>query len=109
MTVATVMYYSGYHPYTLKQYYTPKSKQEKNSQHRFFFWYKKENRDWIRKRLNDIKRPDLLKRLLGSDQKKLNQQVKSGNKTRTKSSESFQRGKNKEGRINNTGTKRKRH
>jgi len=109
MTVATVMYYSGYHPYTLKEYYTPKSKQEKISQHRFFFWYKKENRDWIRKRLINGKRQDLLKRLLGSDQKELNQQIKAGNKTGTKSSERFQRGKNKTGRINNSEPKRKRH
>jgi len=109
MTVATVMYYSGYHPYSLKQYYTPKSKQEKINQHRFFFWYKKENRNWIRKRLNDAKMPDLLKRLLGSDQKESNQQVKSDNQTGSKSSERFQRGKNKTGRINNAETKRKRH
>jgi hypothetical protein len=102
------MYYSGYHPYTLKQYYTPKSKTEKINQHRFFFWYKRENRNWIRKRLNDAKRPDLLKKLLGSDQKELNQQVKAGNKAGPKSSERFQRGKNKTGRINNTGSKRKR-
>ena len=109
MTVATVMYYSGYHPYTLKKYYTPKSKQEKSNQHRFFFWYKKENRDWIKRRLIDTKRPDLLKRLLGSDQKELNQQVKSVNKTGPKSSEKYQREKNKTGMINNTGPKRKRH
>jgi uncharacterized radical SAM protein YgiQ len=109
MTVATVMYYSGYHPYTLKEYYTPKSKQEKINQHRFFFWYKKENRDWIRKRLIHGKRQDLLKRLFGSDQKELNQQIKAGNKTGTKSSERFQRGKNKTGRINNSEPKRKRH
>jgi radical SAM superfamily enzyme YgiQ (UPF0313 family) len=108
MTVATVMYYSGYHPYTLKQYYTPKSKTEKINQHRFFFWYKRENQNWIRKRLNDAKRPDLLKRLLGSDQKELNQQVKVGNKVEPKSSERFQRRKNKTGRINNTEKKRKR-
>ena len=108
MTVATVMYYSGYHPYTLKQYYTPKSKTEKTNQHRFFFWYKRENQNWIRKRLNDAKRPDLLKRLLGSDQKELNQQVKVGNKVEPKSSERFQRRKNKTGRINNTEKKRKR-
>ncbi len=109
MTVATVMYYSGYHPYTLKKYYTAKSKQEKMNQNRFFFWYKKENRDWIKRRLTEAKRPDLLKRLLGSGQKELNQQVKSGNKIRPKSSEKYQRGKNKTGMINNTEPKRKRH
>ena len=47
MTVATVIYYSGYHPYTLKLVKTPKTKKEKEQQHRFFFWYKKENKDWI--------------------------------------------------------------
>lgn len=65
MTVATVIYYSGYHPYTLKRYYTPKSMQERRDQHRFFFWYKKENYEWIKKRLKKAKKPDLLKRFLG--------------------------------------------
>ena len=81
MTVATVMYYSGCHPYTLKQYYTPKSKQEKINQHRFFFWYKKENRDWIKKRLTEAGRTDLLRRLLGSDKKELCPQKKPTSKT----------------------------
>ena len=76
MTVATVMYYSGYHPYTLKKYYTAKSKQEKMNQNRFFFWYKKENRDWIKRRLTEAKRLDLLKRLLGSDKKELHKNYK---------------------------------
>ncbi len=60
MTVATVIYYSGYHPYTLKPTKTPKSKKEKDEQHRFFFWYKKENIDWIRKTLNKVGRKDLV-------------------------------------------------
>lgn len=64
MTVATVMYYSGYHPYTLNKYYTPKTKQERQNQHRFFFWYKKENKQWISDYLIKVKRPDLLKRLV---------------------------------------------
>ena len=65
MTVATVIYYSGYHPYTLKPYVTPKTEQEKKKQNRFFFWYKKENRDWIKQELIKAKQPELLKRLLG--------------------------------------------
>ncbi len=80
MTVSTVMYYSGYHPYTLKKYYTAKSKQEKMNQNRFFFWYKKENRNWIKKRLTEAKRFDLLKRLLGSDKKELDKHKKHGSK-----------------------------
>ena len=64
MTVATVIYYSGCHPYTLKQYYTPKTKNEKQKQQRYFFWYKKENQDWIKNTLIKAKDPTLLTRLL---------------------------------------------
>ncbi len=64
MTVATVIYYSGYHPYTLEQMNTPKTAKEKEEQHRFFFWYKKENQAWIRKSLTKIGRHDLLNKLL---------------------------------------------
>ncbi|GGF61957.1 YgiQ family radical SAM protein [Wenyingzhuangia marina] len=64
MTVATVIYYSGYHPYTLEKMDTPKTAQEKEEQHRFFFWYKKENQAWIRKSLTKIGRQDLLNKLL---------------------------------------------
>ncbi|WP_178987311.1 YgiQ family radical SAM protein [Winogradskyella schleiferi] len=64
MTVATVIYYSGYHPYTLKKVKTPISKKEKDEQHRFFFWYKDENKAWIKKTLNKLGRQDLLQVLL---------------------------------------------
>ncbi len=64
MTVATVIYYSGYHPYTLKKVYTARSIKEKSAQNRFFFWYKKENRGWIKQQLLRIKRPELIRRLL---------------------------------------------
>ncbi|NNK82918.1 MAG: YgiQ family radical SAM protein [Flavobacteriaceae bacterium] len=64
MTVATVIYYSGYHPYTLKKVFTPKTKKDKDEQHRFFFWYKNDNRSWIKNTLTKLGRPDLLKVLL---------------------------------------------
>ncbi|PHS10883.1 MAG: YgiQ family radical SAM protein [Kordia sp.] len=64
MTVATVIYYSGYHPYTLKKMKTPRTKQEKEDQHRFFFWYKPENQKWIRNSLKKVGRFDLIDRLL---------------------------------------------
>lgn len=64
MTVATVIYYSGYHPYTLKPTRTPKTRKEKEEQHRFFFWYKKENKAWIRNTLTKLNRKDLLSVLL---------------------------------------------
>lgn len=69
MTVATVIYYSGFHPYTLKPVATPKSKQEKEKQNRFFFWYRRENQDWIRKELQKVDRYDLAKRLLDKPKK----------------------------------------
>lgn len=70
MTVAEVIYYTGVHPYTLKPVKTVKSKQEKLDQNRFFFWYKKENQDWIRKKLTKAKRPDLIDKLLGDQESK---------------------------------------
>ena len=68
MTVATVIYYSGYHPYTLKEIKTPKTREEKLDQHKFFFWYKKENRQWIKNTLTKVGRTDLLKSLLPKDE-----------------------------------------
>lgn len=64
MTVATVIYYSGYHPYTLKPMKTPKTKKERDDQHKFFFWYKKENQQWIRNILSNVGRTDLLEKLI---------------------------------------------
>ncbi len=69
MTVAEVIYYSGVHPYTLKPVKTAKTRDEKQAQNRYFFWYKPEYKDWIRNRLNKLKRPDLAERLLGSTKK----------------------------------------
>ncbi len=64
MTVATVIYYSGVHPYTLKPVYTVTTREQKKAQHRFFFWWKKENRTWIKNTLSRLGRPDLAERLL---------------------------------------------
>jgi radical SAM superfamily enzyme YgiQ (UPF0313 family) len=67
MTVATVIYYSGVHPYTLRPVYTAKTRDQKQNQHKFFFWYKRENRDWIKNQLGKAKRPDLIEKLLGKN------------------------------------------
>jgi uncharacterized radical SAM protein YgiQ len=40
MTVATEIYYSGYHPYSLEKMFTARTKDEKLEQRKFFFWYK---------------------------------------------------------------------
>lgn len=70
MTVATVIYYSGVHPYTLQPVDTPKTKEDKKIQNNYFFWYKPEFKGWIRQRLNKIGRQDLAERLLGEDKPK---------------------------------------
>lgn len=66
MTLATTMYYSGYHPYSLKEIKTAKTENEKKSQNMFFFWYKKEFKEKIISTLRKIKRQDLIKRLYNS-------------------------------------------
>jgi len=60
LTLSTTMFYTGVDPYTLKKVYTAKSNLEKQNQNLYFFWYKKENREIIRKRLAQIGRKDLI-------------------------------------------------
>jgi uncharacterized radical SAM protein YgiQ len=67
MTVAEVIYYTGVHPYTLKPVKTVKTKEEKQNQNKYFFWYKRENQDWIRQRLTKANRPDLIEKLVGQE------------------------------------------
>ena len=54
MTLATEIYYSGYDPYSLKPVFVAKTKQEKLDQQRFFFWYKPENRQYVKNALCKI-------------------------------------------------------
>lgn len=65
MTVATVIYYSGLHPYTLKPVKTAISYDEKSKQRKFFFWYKEENKNFIKNSLAAMKRMDISKQLFG--------------------------------------------
>lgn len=71
MTVATIIYYTGLHPYTLRPVYTARSKKEKKNQHIFFFWHKRENYSEIRDKLQKMGRPDLIDKLL-KDKKQFN-------------------------------------
>jgi hypothetical protein len=63
MTLATVIYYSGYHPYTLEKIYTAKTPEQKLAQRKFFFWYKKEFRQDLIFELRKMGRADLEKML----------------------------------------------
>lgn len=63
MTVATEIYYTGYHPYTGERVYCAVTPEEKLAQRRYFFWYDRAYRDDIVKGLTRLHRPDLLRRL----------------------------------------------
>ncbi|MDR0430493.1 MAG: YgiQ family radical SAM protein [Tannerellaceae bacterium] len=65
MTLATEIYYTGYHPYTLEKIYTARGKEEKLSQRQYFFWYKPELRKQIIQSLQRMKRKDLINKLFG--------------------------------------------
>lgn len=80
MTVATEIYYTGLHPYTLQPVYTAKTEKEKKSQHLFFFWYKRENHQLIREKLQKMGREDLIVRLI-DDKKKSNKREMIKNRT----------------------------
>ncbi|MGM0552101.1 MAG: YgiQ family radical SAM protein, partial [Bacteroidota bacterium] len=64
MTLATVMYYTGLNPYTMKPVNVARNKEEKLGQRKFFFWYKKEYQQSIRKDLEKMDRKDLATGLL---------------------------------------------
>jgi len=64
MTLATAIYYSGLHPETEEPVMTPRTREEKEKQRRYFFWYRSENRRWIRERLQRLKLPELAEELL---------------------------------------------
>ena len=63
MTVATEIYYSGYHPYTGEKIFTATRPEEKLAQRQYFFWYDKTYRRGIETSLRRLHRPDLLARL----------------------------------------------
>lgn len=63
MTLATEMYYTGYHPYTLERVYTAITPSQKKAQHQFFFWYDHKNKKKIINELKKMNRPDLIRKL----------------------------------------------
>lgn len=66
MTLATEIYYTGYHPYTGERVYTARTEREKLAQREFFFWYKPENRKSIMNELRKLGRKDLIAALYDS-------------------------------------------
>lgn len=63
MTMATEMYYTGINPETGEKVFSARTMRDKEAQRKFFFWYKPEERQEIKRILRQLGRPDLLKRL----------------------------------------------
>jgi radical SAM superfamily enzyme YgiQ (UPF0313 family) len=84
MTVAEVIYYTGVHPYTLQPIHTAKTKEEKLTQNKYFFWYKPEVKGWIKSRLLKLGHKELAAKLL-SPIKPQNQEIKKVEEVQKKS------------------------
>jgi len=69
MTLATVIYYTGYHPYTMQPVFTAKNQKEKLAQRKYFFWYQREYHQEIKNELIRLNRKDLLDGLFGKKTK----------------------------------------
>ena len=63
MTVATVIFYSGYHPYTLKKVHTATAKNDKLDQQTLFFWYKDGNKQKVLRILSKAGLSDMASKL----------------------------------------------
>ena len=63
MTLASVMFYTGFDPYTLEKIHTPRSLEEKKIQQLFFFLYDKRKRMELKTALFKKKRFDIVKHL----------------------------------------------
>ena len=92
MTVSAVIYYSGYHPYTLKPVYTPKTKEEKQDQRKFFYWYKVENAAWIKDTLRSLKLDSYIPAIFSSQ--------KSGDSNSAPKKTDFSKSKRKNKNVN---------
>lgn len=86
MTLATEIYYTGYHPYTLEKVYTAKTKEQKLAQRQFFFWYDRNYKPQIVKSLRKMNREDLINKLypanFGNNNRMENNKKKNNKKTR---------------------------
>ncbi|MFA7140038.1 MAG: YgiQ family radical SAM protein [Proteiniphilum sp.] len=63
MTLATEIYYTGFHPYTLEPVYTARTSEQKNAQRQFFFWHDGQNKKSIIRALKKMNRQDLIHKL----------------------------------------------
>lgn len=65
MTLSSVIYYCGFDPYTKKKVWCARSTEERNDQRSFFFWYRPELKEKLKRRLRKMGRHDIEKKLFG--------------------------------------------
>lgn len=65
MTLATEIFYTGYHPYTGEKIYSATRPEEKLAQRKYFFWWDKKYRRDIEVSLHRLHRPDIVEKLFG--------------------------------------------
>jgi uncharacterized radical SAM protein YgiQ len=70
MTLSTVMYYTGIDPYTGEKVFSAKSKQQKENQLKYFFWYKPEIKKELIISLKKAGRNDIIDRLFANNYRK---------------------------------------
>ncbi len=61
MTLSSVIFYTGKNPYDGEDVFVPKKLSQKKAQNQFFFYYKKENKTFIKDYLLKINRPDIIR------------------------------------------------
>lgn len=66
MTLSSVIFYTGFDPYTGEKIYTPRTVESKRAQKAFFFWYLPENSSLVRSLLAKAGRGDLIRKLFDS-------------------------------------------
>ena len=78
MTLATEIYYTGYHPYTGEKVFTAVRPEDKTAQRKYFFWYDPAYRNEIIASLRRLHRHDLISRLFPAYSRNHPQQKTSG-------------------------------
>jgi radical SAM superfamily enzyme YgiQ (UPF0313 family) len=65
MELSTSIYYTGLNPFTMEPVYVPKKELERKMQRALIQYFKPENRGLVIRALNEIGRPDLIRKILG--------------------------------------------
>lgn len=66
MTLSAVIYYTGLHPNTLEPIFIAKTSEDRLSQRRFIYWYKKENALWIKEKLKSMGLESAIKKIFST-------------------------------------------